>query len=335
MMFHKTSLRLTGLYLAILMAISILFSTAIYTLSVGEINRTFWRQNQILEPILRLPGRSEFRVEYLEDREDLLRELHNRVILKLVIVNLLILAGGGLLSYLLARRTLEPIEAAHNSLERFTADASHELRTPITAMKTEIEVALSDPRLKLKEAKELLGSNLEELARLTALSEGLLRLSRPDDDQPELTSVNIKQVLMSVTEQFASVAKSKKVKLSIKVNDQLFAKSNLHQLREVLVILLDNAIKFSPSGKKVSITAGGEKSVVISIRDQGPGIAEIDLPHIFDRFYQADTSRTGSSKKGYGLGLAIAKRLTENLGGTITAESDKTGATFTLTLPKA
>jgi signal transduction histidine kinase len=334
-MFHKTSLRLTGLYLAILMTISIIFSTAIYTLSAGEINRTFERQNQILEPLLRLPGRSVYRAEYIKDRSALLRELHNRVIVRLVIVNLLILAGGGVLSYLLARRTLEPIEAAHNSLERFTADASHELRTPITAMKTEIEVALSDPKLKLKDAKELLGSNLEELARLTALSEGLLRLSRPDDEQPELTSLNVKQMVDSTINQLSAVAKNKKVKIVTTVNEQLFVKSNQHQLREILVILLDNAIKFSPANKQVSVIAGGEKSIVISIKNNGPGISEVDLPYIFERFYQADTSRTDSSKKGYGLGLAIAKRLTENLGGTITASSDKTGAIFTLTLPKA
>jgi signal transduction histidine kinase len=331
-MFHKTSLRLTALYLAILMTISIIFSIAIYTLSVTEINRTFWRQNQIIEPLLRLPGRSSFRSEYIEDREHLLQELHNRVIIRLVFVNLLIMVGGGILSYLLARRTLEPIEAAHNSLERFTADASHELRTPITAMKTEIEVALSDPKLKLSEAKELLGSNLEELARLTALSEGLLRLSRPDDDEPELTKVDVVQTIKAVIDQFTPVAKAKKITFVIKLADKQFAKSNQHQLREVLMILLDNAIKFSPTGKKVTVTSSSARSVVISVKDEGPGISEADLPNIFERFYQADSSRTDS--KGYGLGLAIAKRLTENLGGSITAENGKTGAIFTLTIPK-
>ncbi len=324
------------MYLAIVMAISLSFSLTLYNLSMREFDRGFRRQDELIG---RIPVDGffppNFQRRFIQSRETAAEEAKARILSELILANVAILMLGGGLSYFLARRTLEPIEEAHQSLERFTADASHELRTPIAAMRSEVEVALMHPKLKVAEAKEVLQSNLEELDRLTQLTSGLLSLARLEDDTLDVKNQAVEPILKTAVEKVSATSKQKNISFAVEVSgDKLSAKADKASLLESLVILLDNAIKYSPAGSTVEIKARRKKDrVVISVIDHGRGIKPKDLPYVFDRFYRADISRSRQETSGHGLGLAIAKQLVERQGANISLTStlgQSTMATITL-----
>lgn len=334
-MFSKAYLKLAGFYLLIIMAISLLFSVNLYFVSIGELERGAGRQGEVIESLLGRPRPPEER-RLQQQRRATLDEARSRVIGRLVVVNVIIFIGAGGLSYYLARRTMQPIEEAHRSLERFTADASHELRTPITAMQSEIEVTLSDPKLTLKDAKTQLQSNLEELAKLTALSEGLLRLAQLDNSAVFEERVAITEVLTEAAARVQPQANAKYITLVVPDKPEVSIPGDRTNLIEGFVTLLDNAVKYGYDKSTVTVGLSRQRhSVQITVTDEGIGIRASELPHIFDRFYRADSSRTRNETHGYGLGLAIAKNIFELHHGTITARStpDK-GSSFTVRLPR-
>ena len=263
--------------------------------------------------------------------------IKQRILWNLTELNLAVLVLGGGASFLLARRTLRPIQDAMEAQSRFTADASHELRTPLTAMKTEIEVSLRDKQLGVGEARELLQSNLEEISKLEALSNGLLRLAQYQQGiaQPKWKAVELASIVPDAIVRVLAQAQIAKITITADIPDKLSVEADAESITELLVILLDNAIKYGRENTAITITAkprGGD--VVVAITDQGIGIKAADLDHIFDRFYRADTSRSKNSTAGYGLGLSIAKQITDIHRGTITADSKLgVGTTFTLSLP--
>ena len=307
-MFTSATLKLTGIYLVIIMVISLFFSLNIYRAANSEITNTMMGQIALLDNTPRFRGIMHD-PQTIKMREQQLSEARAHIVFNLINTNIVILVIGGLASYLLARKTLQPIEEAHDAQSRFSADASHELRTPIAAMQTEIEVALRDPKLSRAQALDLLKSNLEELSKLTALSDGLLKLARIDGELP-LESVQTDQILARALSQVAAVAKHKGVELTNTSKRSHVVTGNLVSLVELVVILLDNAIKYSPPGGKVFIHAGTNvRKVVISVRDEGVGIAEADRAHIFERFYRSDRSRSKNDIDGHGLGLSIAQKI--------------------------
>lgn len=337
-MFHEASSKLSAMYLGVIMAISIFFSLILYQVSVAEFNRDYSRQQTLLESSNLLPLSTDARNRFIYERTLQYTEAKQRLLVRLVIVNGIILVGGGFLSYYFARRTLRPIEEAHDSLERFTADASHELRTPITAMRTEIEVALSDPDLNLHEARQQLESNLEELGNLTQLSESLLQLARIDNNALPRHKVAIDDIISTALSQ---VKKQAARKATVIATTSLTPKQTVIgdkvSLSEVITILLENAVKYSPKGAKVTVTQEIDNNhVLVAISDNGPGIRKTDLVHIFKRFYRTDKARTKQPGAGYGLGLSIAQGIIHKHGGTITAESRYGhGSIFTISLPSA
>jgi signal transduction histidine kinase len=263
-------------------------------------------------------------------------EAHANLIFNLFIFNLFILLAGGVVSYVLAQRTLQPIEEAMESQSRFTADASHELRTPLTAMQTEIEVALRKRDLTAAQAKELLQSNLEEVSKLRALSENLLKLARNGDQALNLEAVSLEDISIEAMSNVVKAAQAKKMVFENNVKP-LKVQADKVALAEVLKVLLDNAIKYSPKAGEVILASHQEgHNAVLTVTDKGQGISKTDLPHIFDRFYRSDQSRTKIQTEGYGLGLSIAKQLLELQGGTITVKSEQgKGSTFSVSLPLA
>ncbi len=322
-MFQNATLKLTGWYLLILMTLSLLFSVAIYQVASSELSA---RLDQI-ETSLRLPRGYGF----TDLRSDQLHEGEGNLVIGLIYINLLVFALGGVGSFYLARRTIRPIEEAHEAQSRFTSDASHELRTPLAAMKTEIEVALRDTHLSKDEMHELLESNLEEVNKLTRLSHTLLQLSKLDYSNVERAKVDVDQAVKNIIKSFDITGKRV---IFTPYGRPLFVTAALGSIEELATILVDNAIKYSPNTSVVSVKVtyrSGKASIAVS--NDGKGINEAQLPHIFDRFYRADNSRTNGSKNGYGLGLSVAKKIVELNDGELTATSREHGmTTFTIIL---
>ncbi len=316
------------------MVISLFFSFNLYQLSVQELDRGL-RRPETSYTNSQNPIPSQIRDTIRAQREEIYVLARHRVINRLVVTNIMILISGGLLSYYLAKRTLKPIEEAHEAQGRFTADASHELRTPITAMRSENEVALMNPKLTLSEAKKQLQSNIEELEKLTALSEGLLRLASLEKSDLKLSVIPVRQIIDQAVGQVMTHAKKADITIAQEVPNDANIAADEVSLVESVVILLDNAIKYSPKKSTITINANAkQRTTTIQVRDQGDGIKASELPHIFDRFYRADSSRSKTGTEGYGLGLAIAKNIIDTHGGTLTASSKLgKGSVFTISLP--
>jgi signal transduction histidine kinase len=326
--FRSTTLRLTGWYLLILMSLSILFSVIVYQVSSDEIQtrlehfQSHLTESQDFYPIT---------IQIAAIRTAQINEARNNISIELVYINLAVLAVGGLISYILARRSLLPIERAHQAESRFTSDASHELRTPLAIMKTEIEVALKDEAATTKSLKAILSSNLEEVNRLSKLAETLLAISKLDHTKLKTGLLDLNKVCRLVVKSF----KQPSNRLVIKSNRKIIIQGNEATITELIKVLIDNALQYSPNDSQVTINIfKNDKSAKFKISNHGPGIPADKLPYIFERFYRADSSRNNGEHKGYGLGLALAKSIVDLHHGELIASSTP-GAetTFTCILP--
>ena len=340
-MFQSATLKLTGWYLLILMITSLLFSAAIYELSFREVNDKLEqlqtqlerRYNATVTPNPLDTAEMPHNPRYTAMRTVLLGDAQGSLVLALFYINLLVLTVGGGASYLLARRTLRHLETSHIAQSRFTSDASHELRTPLAAMRSEIEVTLRDPHASKAELRETLESNLEEVGNLSRLSQLLLDLSKAENGAIELKPVQLDFVVISAVERLGKAGGRITTQFPATALPPIHA--NETALEELCLILLDNALKYSPADSPVTVTLRRRSyRAFIEITNQGQGISPTDAPHIFERFYRADNARTGSSTAGYGLGLALAKKITDLHHGDIIVKSiiDQT-TTFTIVLP--
>lgn len=334
-MFKEARIKLTAWYLVIIMAISLSFSIVIYVGVNREISRfdvlVRLRQQRMEQATLFLrsnglpvPSDSATEVETAE-------EVRVRIITLLSLINLaiLVLAGGG--GYFLAGQTLEPISKMVEEQKEFVGNASHELRTPLTSLMAEIEVALRDNKMSIADAKTLLASNLEDVKNMSKLSNYLLKLSRYEraGDKMSFVKLDLKEIAGVAIEKVSTLSKVKKINVNLKGVKKI-VNGDRDSLVELFTILIENAIKYSPKYSRVSVKIGDRGFEVV---DRGIGISKVDLPHIFERFYRADTARSKEKMDGYGLGLAIAKSIVELHRGTIKVESvvDK-GTTFKVTI---
>jgi heavy metal sensor kinase len=227
------------------------------------------------------------------------------------------------------------LERSFAEVRRFTADASHELRTPLAAIRTEAEVALAKP-LTLADHQQLLDSILEEVERLTQLTDQLLALSREDAGTVKLVSetVDLAALLCAVVETMRPLAEVKGINLQAEYDGVLWVRGDEVRLRQVFYNLLDNAIKYTLEGGTVEVRVGQQdRAAVVMVRDTGAGIPVEHLPHVFDRFYRVDKAR-GRGQGGTGLGLSIARSIVVAHGGMVELESTPgQGTTCTVTLP--
>lgn len=333
-MFRSATFKLTMYYLLIIAVISISFSFAIYQVTARDLKFGLQRQSQRITDHFPVFSDSP----YLRNSQDL-QDSRSHLAGRLVLLNVFVLVGAGFASYALARRTLRPIEAAHERQKRFTADVSHELRTPLTALKMESEVALMDPKASKDELRDVIGSNVEEAEKLTNLVGDLLRLSQLDDDEKlELhDSVKLNEVVQGAIERVQPVATDRSITLDAKLGKSLKVQADRSMLTQLFVILLDNAIKYSPDGSNVAVTIKAEQQLAhISITDQGSGIAKEDLDHVFERFYRADLARTSGQAGGFGIGLSIAQLIADNHNATISLSSTLgKGTTASVVIPVA
>ena len=331
-MFKSAIVKLTAWYLVIIIVISLIFSTAIYQINFHEVNvRLENLQKGLTDSSLGLKTVNSIYDSSMDRlRLDQSHQAAEQMILALVYINVIVVIIGGFGSYFLARRTLSPIKKAHEAQSRFTSDASHELRTPLAAMKAEIEVYLRDEKLTLDEAKVLLDSNLEEVNKLIQLSEMLLKMARLDYDKLEKSLIDIVTVLPQAIKPFNRFKK----RFDITTRKKAVVLANEPAMIELMNILIDNALKYSPARSRVAIRIFERRTMIgFEIKNTGVPINESKLPHIFDRFYRGDNSRTESGKNGYGLGLAIAKKITEIHHGYIQASSTNKETVFTFYIP--
>lgn len=229
---------------------------------------------------------------------------------------------------------LSRIEASVHSVRRFTADAAHELRTPVTVIRTSAELALRHSR-PAESYRQTLSSIEAETVHMTRLLDELLLLARGDAGQWKFRfeTVFIDQLLRGLRRTIDPLAEVRGVSVEWQIPAQsVMLRADEDAIRRVILILLDNAIQHSPSGGTVSVLLNGcGDSCQIEVSDGGEGIAPDDLPYIFDRFYRADSARTPGS--GVGLGLSIARFIVESHGGEIEALPTLRGTRFRVTLP--
>lgn len=329
-MFKEARIKLTAWYLAIIMVISLSFSVVIFLGINRELTRIESLQsmraqrNQVLATLLEEIGEERIARGLPPPNLPLPNDIENvsairtRIITILGFINLsiLVLAGAG--GYFLAGRTLEPIRKNMEDQRAFISDASHELRTPLTSLRTEIEVALRDKSRTLADSTNLIKSNLDDVNRMQKLANYLLEMNRYDGGNGmKKTKVDLKKVAIR------AIGKMK-VKADLTRSIVL---GNEDSLVELMTILLDNAFKYG-RGKEVEVRT--KKGGVLEVTDHGAGIASMDLPHIFDRFYRSDKSR---GTEGYGLGLSIAKSIVDLHGGKIEVTSKPgKGTKFRITL---
>ncbi|CBE69949.1 MAG: HAMP domain-containing protein [Candidatus Methylomirabilis oxygeniifera] len=233
---------------------------------------------------------------------------------------------------------LDRLERSFAVQSRFTADAAHELRSPLSRLRAELEVALRRPR-DLSEYRTVLLSCLEEVERLSRLTGDLLVLARLDAGERhgcKRESVLITTVVDRAVKRIQQEAQRKNVAIAIEPSAHLSVAVYDGSLEQVIANLLENAIKFSPSGSNITVRARSENDhVLLTVSDTGPGIPCNELPRVFERFYRGDTARS-SEVPGVGLGLAICRGIVEAQGGSISVDGTSgAGTTVTVRLARA
>lgn len=337
MNFRKSYIKLTVGYLCLILLVSGILSFVLYGVAIAPFERRLEMGERILEGDFGEPPPPDFRPRF----EPLaVNEAKRGITIFLIYLNIGVLCLAGVLSYGLARRELKPMEAALDLQSRFTSDAAHELRTPLTAMKTEIEVALRGGEIIPGETRELLESNLEEIDKLEALSGSLLKLAQYEGgmEKGEMSTVRLGAVVEEAVERVRRSADARGIGITFGIEEgEAAVVGDKVSLVEMLVILLDNSIKYSDAGTSINILTQQEKHhLLIQVLDQGYGIGEQDLEHVFDRFYRGKIPASKGQIEGYGLGLSIAKRIAELHRGSIAIESVTDGGTeVTVRLPLA
>lgn len=347
-MFDQARIKLTLVYLALVLFVTGSLSGVFYVGSMRVIRGEF----RLIEQRLQLqdqrsglgprPEDSELRLQVLAEN---LESARHQIIFQLLRINVVVAVVILIAGYYLSGKTLEPIENSMKQQKKFVADASHELKTPVAALRTSLEVNLMDKKLS-RSTRQILEENLEDVMSLERLVGSLLNLARVDAQKIQLATVKLQPVIERALRHTRPLADHKKIKLKVEWDDDLKSSQVMAEengLLEVLMILIDNAIKNSVSGKKVliAITKGSRSRiqrhelVEIAVIDQGEGIPAQHLAHIFDRFYQVDQSRTRDSNlsQGYGLGLSLAQEIIQQFRGklSVTSESGK-GSTFQIQL---
>ena len=261
----------------------------------------------------------------LEPEEDALHGLLRNMLLGAAAC-LAVAAVGG---WFVAGKSLEPVAAAFQRQQNFIADASHELRTPLAVIRANAEF-LQQEQPGSEEAAEILA----ETDRLASLVDALLALARGQGGATAEASVDLGELVTASAQALQPLAGERKVALDIAVAPGMDVRGNPDQLRQLIVILVDNALRYTPEGGQVTVDARRiDGSAVVAVSDTGIGIDPDALEHVFERFYRADEARTRAFG-GSGLGLSIAEQLVTGHGGRISAESAPgRGSTFTVSLP--
>jgi signal transduction histidine kinase len=311
--FRWARLKLTGVYVLILGIILIVFSTILYE-SVTK----------------NLEDASEDTFSGVESHhhfvEDTLASVRNEILL----IDLIILVTAAGVSYVLAGYTLRPIQRSLVTQRQFSESASHELRTPLAVIKNDIEVLLRDSSPTKERIQQTLRSNIEEIDRMSKMTEDLLLIARSENHSSHaMEKIDIAKLVRSTCERLRSLARDKSIQLDVSAKIPVFIKGSETRFERVITNLLQNAIEHTPENGSVTVCLTQDRSeALVTIADTGSGISEKDLQHIFKRFYK------GESASGSGLGLSIVKELVTQHGGTVAIVSEQgSGTIVTVKLP--
>ncbi len=331
-MFTKARLQLIFYYVVIIVIITGVFSAVVYQTSNRQLQDLIRRLRFEREHLVYQNGpRRPAGFPSLEELE----ELQQRSLWSLLLVDgvIILIAGGA--GYLLAGKTLRPIQHMVDEQRQFITNASHELRTPLTTLQLELESSLLEKKTTVTELRQLMKSNLEEVGRLQQLAEALLQSDHVASAAPlVMKSVEVRDVVMRAVNTLLPQSKRQHISIKIDVASQKIVTDET-SLYQVLTIILDNAVKYSRPNTRVFVrTKTVGHSLILTVEDEGEGIPEDQLELIFKRFYRVDAAR--SEVRGYGLGLSLARQLVQKLGGTIVASSKVgKGSVFTVTIPVA
>ncbi|HEX7938007.1 MAG TPA: HAMP domain-containing sensor histidine kinase, partial [Gemmatimonadaceae bacterium] len=245
-------------------------------------------------------------------------------------------------------RMIGRLQTSFGALRRFTADASHELKTPLTVVRADVERAMH-PSAGNEERMQALEEAMQEIARMSDLVDSLLTLARADEGRFDLhtEALHLEPLVTDVFETAVILGEDAGVTVSLPLVEDAVVLGDATRLRQLFLNLITNAIKYTPRGGHVEITLSlrNNGEVGFAVKDTGVGIAAADLPHLFDRFWRADRVRSrrpigdgrgATDRGGFGLGLSIAQWIAQAHGGTLTAQSRLArGSTFTVLLPIA
>lgn len=233
---------------------------------------------------------------------------------------------------------IERLEESFHQINRFSADASHELRTPLTILHGELEALARRDRDLPDDIRDTIGSALEETQRLAKIVESLLAISRLDAGEARVqhARLDLAELVRATADQMRLLAEEKRISLNCDGTASVEVEGDPSRLKQVVVNLLDNAIKYTPDSGSVSIHVTAQDGrAVLEITDTGLGISASDLPHIFERFYRADKARS-RQMGGAGLGLSIVRSICTAHGGQVTVSSTEgSGSRFRVELPLA
>jgi signal transduction histidine kinase len=263
--------------------------------------------------------------------DDYMRGLHLLILFGVPFAMLMI----GAASWWLAGLAMQPIYQAYEQMQQFTANAAHELRTPIASSKAILEVAMADEQLTLTESKQTLSTLYRQNDRLGRLAQDLLLLSRLDaaPAPSSWAAICLNDLVQDLEEELVAVAMATSIELSsqIATNENLYINGNIDQIYRLFSNLINNAIQYNVKNGKVLIKLRkSQNEAVIEIQDNGDGIAAADLPHLFDRFYRVESDRNRQTG-GSGLGLAIAQAIAQVHNSQIQVQSTiSQGSTFSI-----
>ena len=259
--------------------------------------------------------------------------------MNLLLTSLLTGCGGFLafliLSILLSNWALRPVEKAWNQQKQFVADASHELKTPLTIILADTDIVLSHTKDSIQEQKKWILGIQQEAQRMKKLVENLLFLAKKDASNVSVTlvDVNFSDIVWNCILPFESVAYEQGIHMHSEIEDGLHLSGDESQLKQLIMIFLDNACKYTPKKGRINITLNhtGDRIHCI-IHNTGSCISKEELPHIFERFYRCDKARVHQG--GYGLGLSIAKTIIDTHHGSIqVTSSEEEGTSFHMSFP--
>lgn len=317
--FQKARIKLTLYYIAIMAVILLLFSSALIFTIESKIRHGF--KDRVITIV---EGENDPTKSTIDEIEFIIYSIDG---LLLIII--------GFSSYFLANETLKPIKAALELQKNFSADASHDLRTPLAIMTTESEVILKNRDASAIELREAIVSNLEEIKKMSKLVNDLLIISRGDNKAVlySFVEVDIHDFINKLINKLKYQSDSKGLNIRLGEYKKVITNIDKDNFERAITNIIQNAIKYTKHGDVIIDIREDSKKILITTSDTGVGISQKDLPHIFDRFYKADHSRNDNSSSG--LGLPIAKLIIEEHKGNIRINSEvNRGTVVTIQIPK-